>query len=71
MKARKLCLIGIVALLPVTLMADGVLTHTFKEGTVVDLQDKDFQLVEMVHHQSSDIAVSFYGASSPFYYSGF
>jgi hypothetical protein len=71
MKVRRKCLIGIVALLPFTLMANSILTNHDANNHGDELKDKTFHAVNLVPSQSSDVGIYFHTAASPAYYGGF
>lgn len=60
MKTRTKCLIGIVALIPLTLMADGVLTQQDANSSSEAKESEEFRMVDLVPTKSAGFANSFY-----------
>jgi hypothetical protein len=60
MKTRTKCLIGIAALIPLTLMADGVLTEQDAESSSNAPESEEFRMVDLVPTRSAGFANSFH-----------
>lgn len=71
MKIQKRRFIFIIALLPLSLMADGILTHRSLIEHQENVQNDVFELKDLVAKQAAVNSASYATTSSPYYYTGF